>query len=57
MSQPQQATERLSGFLLHDEREANETLTTSESVRYMEKVLDSIPNGIIIIDEKTHEIV
>ncbi|MGB9854002.1 MAG: PAS domain-containing sensor histidine kinase [Candidatus Bathyarchaeales archaeon] len=57
MTRSQHATERLSGFLLHVGREADEKLTTNESDRYMERVLDFIPTGIVIIDEKTHEII
>lgn len=57
MTQLQHATERPSGFPLQFDREAYERLKTSESSRYIERVLDSIPTGIVIIDEETHEII
>jgi len=55
MTQPQHAMERLSGFLINVDRETDERLTISESTHHMERLLDSIPTGIVIIDEKTHD--
>ena len=57
MTQPQHAMERLSGFLINVDRETDERLTISESTHHMERLLDSIPTGIVIIDEKTHKII